>query len=131
MTHEQFAREKALKRLRQTPPATRNPESAELRSDEPVEPTKEEQRARLLNRLTPTQGPLQLRLFNRAIDESRENMLLAVAVISIFIPFGGFLALWPAIASKGRAGAIGVVSFFLSIVTLALFWRPIYLVIIQ
>lgn len=129
MTHEEFARERALKRLRKSPPVTRDPESTELRSDEPTQFTPAEQRARLHERLSPTRGPLEVRLFNRAVEESRENMLLAVAVISLFIPFGGLLALWPATASRGRAGAVGVVSFFLSIVTLAIFWRPLYLVI--
>lgn len=133
VTHEQFARERAAARLRRNPPPTRDPETLELRSDPPPPPldpqeAARDQKARLYDRLSSSRSraPLEVQLFNRAMDESRENMLTVVAVISLFVPFGPLLALWPLFGSSGRAGAIAVFSIWIGIIAGLLFYRSVY-----
>jgi len=135
ISHDEFARRRALRLIRQNPPPTRDPIEAEPVIPDPV---RDEQKAKLLRRLSPfvdlngPDGNAHLhRAIGRAREDSAENALLVAAAVSFFIPFGFMLALWPAISSKGTARTVAIISILMSFVMLVFFWRPIYFVIIK
>jgi len=53
---------------------------------------------------------MQSAVHRRAADDSRENKLLAVAVLALLLPFGFVLAVWPLLSGRGRAWNLALIS---------------------
>lgn len=71
----------------------------------------EDQKSKLLDRLTPQRaGNIYLRLQNQARESTNNNLLLAMAIVSFFIPGGFLVALFPAFSGRGGAQALGIIS---------------------
>lgn len=115
VTPDQFARGRVGRLLRRKAPPTRAPESTALPTGSPPEPDAvagaHEQRARLRDRFSGDYRMTPQRAYQLAKEESDENMLFTVAIISLFVCAP--LAFWPLFAGRGKARTMALVSICL------------------
>lgn len=68
----------------------------------------------------PAAGPsdlrlrVQARLRQKAISDAAERRFFGVALISLFIPFGFLLAVWPLTTGRGRAWKLALFSIVIN-----------------
>jgi len=131
ISHEEFARRRASRLIRKNPPPTRDPDLIQLPSNEQTAeievtgPGPEGQRQRVSVRLRGPRQPSYMGMHLRAIEESNEKTLFAVALISLFVPFGFLLAIWPAVASKGAGRAVALICIFIHVALFILLLAPL------
>lgn len=147
ITHEQFARQRALRLIRKTPPPTRPPAASQpldaTRAPDIIEiqqgiaateieitgpgPVGQQQKivVRIVgqDRATSNARPSYYELTKaRDAEDSNESTYMALAVISLFVPCGFFLAIWPAMGSRGGAKTVALVCIFIHVALALLFF---------
>lgn len=132
--YEKSFRKRNAFMLRNNPPPVRDPDQIELPSLPPREPPQLQSRApeveintydkdgnpqRIVVRM---HQPVPRRFVDyRRFREPDEGGLMAAAIISFFVPFGLFLAIWPACAARGSAKTVAIFSIFVHLVLIALY----------
>lgn len=115
ISHEEYARRRSLKLIRQNQPPPPGPTAEEAEEE------------RIVEKVSSRNVSFEMDLYNQSIEESREHTLLAVAVISLFVPGGFFLAVWPLISSK-RAWPVALFSIFVGLFTAIFVWRRVLVI---
>lgn len=123
MTHEEFARQRAAKLIRRSPPPVRAPDHVQLPSLPPGQSPQSQPAAEVEvdahdKHGNPQKIVVRVNLPTRrgAPDYRRpyerdETGLMVAAVISFFVPLGFLLALYPVFSAKGPARTVGIISF--------------------
>jgi hypothetical protein len=132
-TYPKSIRNKTAWLLKRNPPPVRDPDQIELPSLPPREPPRLESRVpeveistydkdgnpqRIVVRMN---VPQRRYVDYRRFQEPDESGLMAAAIISLFVPCGFFLAIWPAIGARGSAKTVAIISIVAHLVIIFLY----------